>query len=76
MFDVGLLLPLILNGPSQFAASFPPLSFPLGLLRTKSPSLNLLGMSLVLYLLAALCFETNSLKWALSLSASGFLGAC
>ncbi|KAK2370962.1 hypothetical protein QL285_083964 [Trifolium repens] len=40
----------------------------MGRLRTKSHSLNLLAITLVLYLLAALCFDTNSLKWALSLS--------
>ncbi|KAK2409167.1 hypothetical protein QL285_044615 [Trifolium repens] len=40
----------------------------MGLLRTKSPSLNLLAITLVLYLLAARCFDMNSLKWALSLN--------
>ncbi|WJX28790.1 hypothetical protein P8452_17469 [Trifolium repens] len=59
---------LILKGPSKFAANFPPLSFPIGLFRTKSPSMNLLAITRVLYLLAARCLETNSLKWALSLN--------
>lgn len=57
-------------GPSQLGCSFPYRASITTSFKTRAPSCISLGLTLELYLLSALCMETNSQTWVNSLNSS------